>query len=82
MLLPAWVLSISAVRKILSANVSSLGSSDILLAEDHLSTAHDVLHGVAASILRVVPIASQNLNAVRDSVDQTLPVLARARGTA
>jgi hypothetical protein len=66
---------ISAARKILSANVTNLSSSDIVLAENHLNTAHGVLHGWAANILRVVPLERQNLDAVRAGVDGTLPVL-------
>jgi hypothetical protein len=69
---------ISAARKILSANVTNLSGGDIVVAEHHLDTAHSVLHGWAASILRVLPLERQNLDAVRAGVDGTLPVLAGA----
>jgi hypothetical protein len=70
---------IAAAREILSGNVANLSTSDIALAETHLSAAHEDLHGLAASILRVVPVERQNLDAVRAGVDYTLPVLTRAR---
>ncbi|MDP9233212.1 MAG: DUF4012 domain-containing protein [Actinomycetota bacterium] len=70
---------ISAAREILSGNITSLRSSDIALAEKHLNAAHDDLHGLAANILRVVPLERQNLDAVRNGVDKSLPVLASAR---
>ena len=70
---------IAAAREILSGNVANLSTSDIALAEMHLSAAHKDLHGLAASILRIVPVERQNIDVVRNGVDDTLPVLARAR---
>jgi hypothetical protein len=72
-------LQISQARSILSVDVTKLDSTDISRAEQHLQSAHNVLHGVPASILEAVPIERQNLNAVRVGVDETLSLLSSAR---
>jgi hypothetical protein len=64
-----------AARAILNGPVAELGDDDLGRARSHLDTARDRLDGIAASILGFVPVASQNVGAVRDVVDSILPVL-------
>jgi Protein of unknown function (DUF4012) len=70
---------IAAARKILSVSVTNLAVGDIDVAGGHLSDAQGVLHGFPANVLRLLPIWRQNLDTVRNGVDDTVPVLTEAR---
>jgi hypothetical protein len=70
---------VAEANRILSGDVTNLGVRDIAAAEAHLQNARSVLFGFAADLLRVIPIERQNIDAVRDGVQRTLPVLSSAR---
>ena len=66
---------LNAARGILGTSVSDLSSADILAAKEHLEAADGWLSGPPAAILRLVPVARQNLQAADAIVDAGVPVL-------
>jgi Protein of unknown function (DUF4012) len=70
---------LNAARGILATSVDDLTEADIAEAEQHLEAADGYLGGWAATLLRMVPVARQNIQAVDAVVDAGLPVLDDAR---
>jgi hypothetical protein len=70
---------LNAARAILATPMSELTSDDVLDARRHLEAAEGVLAGPPAKILRLVPIARQNIRAVDAVVNAGLPVMKDAQ---
>jgi len=69
---------LDAARGILGTSVGDLSSADILAAREHLEAADGWLSGPPAAILRLMPVARQNIQAADTIVDAGLPVLVDA----
>lgn len=65
---------------VLAAPAGDLDDGDLAEARDDLSAARSRLDGIAAKVLGVVPIASQNLAAARSVTDAAIPALDAAAG--
>lgn len=65
-----------AARSILLSDGNDIEPAQVKEAEARLESAQRTLGSVPARMLRVVPIVGQNLTAVSDIVDASLPVLA------
>ena len=65
-----------AARSILLSDWNDIEPAQVKEAEAGLESAQRTLGSVPARMLRVVPIVGQNLTAVSDIVDASLPVLA------
>lgn len=68
-----------AARSILSTPVGELTPQQIDAAEFHLQSADHHLDGIPAKILRLLPVARQNLQAVESIVEAGLPTLDAAQ---
>jgi uncharacterized protein DUF4012 len=64
-----------AAQSVMSVPLGDIGRDDIEQALDHLKAANRRLSGVAPAVLRLVPVARQNINAVDGIVDASIPVL-------
>jgi hypothetical protein len=69
------VQELSDARSALTATPTELSAIDISTARDHLRSAADVLDGLTAQVLSVVPVARQNLAALEAAVRDGIPVL-------
>lgn len=64
-----------AVRSVLTQDVGGIEPAEVKVAEARLESAQRTLRSAPARMLRVVPVLGQNLGAVSDIVDSSLPVL-------
>jgi hypothetical protein len=69
---------LSAARAIFTQSIGELRGEDIAEAKRHLIEANRHLDGVAAGILRMVPLARQNIGAIDGAVDAGIPALSDA----
>jgi hypothetical protein len=69
-----------AAQSILSGSFEDITAEQIDTASEHLENANARLTGPAPGILRLLPIARQNLSAVDSIVDAGIPVLKEAQG--
>jgi hypothetical protein len=70
---------LNAAKGILSSDIDELTAADVDAARARLASADDRLDSIPAALLRLVPVARQNLNAVDEAVDAATPVLDDAR---
>jgi hypothetical protein len=73
---------LSAARAIFTQPIGELRREDIAEAKGHLIEANRHLDGVAAAILRFVPLARQNIGAIDGAVDAGIPALSDAESLA
>lgn len=66
---------LNSAAGVLAGDVDDLDEDALAEARDDLAAAQDRLDGVAAKILGVLPVASQNLAAAREVTDAALPAL-------
>jgi hypothetical protein len=66
---------LNAARGILGTPSEDLSSDDVRAARKHLEAADDILSGPPAAVLRLVPVARQNILAVDAVVDAGIPVI-------
>jgi hypothetical protein len=64
-----------AARRVLRGPIGSLSSSEIQLAKARLTDTQERLAEFPAAVLRLIPVARQNLFAVDSVVDSGIPVL-------
>jgi Protein of unknown function (DUF4012) len=66
---------LNAARGVLGNPMEDLSSGDVLEARKHLEAAEGSLSGPPATILRLIPLMRQNIQAVDAVVDAGLPVM-------
>lgn len=62
-------------RSVLSGSLAELTDAEIRAARSHLVGAGEVLDSTAADLLRLVPVARQNLAAIESVTDATVPAI-------
>jgi hypothetical protein len=70
---------LNAAKRALSRDLGDLTRADLDAAHLHLTSADKRLASLPAGLLRLVPVARQNLNSVDGVVDAAIPVLTDAR---
>jgi Protein of unknown function (DUF4012) len=66
---------LNAARAILRTPLSELSTDDVVEARRHLDAAKGILAGPPAKVLRLIPVARQNIRAVDALVDAGLPAM-------
>ena len=66
---------LNVARTIIATSMSELSSTDVVSARTRLVSARRTLGSVPATVLRLIPIARQNIQAVDAVVDAGIPVL-------
>ena len=66
---------LTAARRILGTASEDLSSSDVIEFRRHLEAAKRILNGPPAAVVRLIPLARQNIQAVDAVVDSGLPVM-------
>ena len=71
---------LNSAAGLLTAPAGDLDAADLARVRDDLDAAHSRLHGVAAKVLGVVPVAGANLAAARSVTDAAIPAVDAATG--